>query len=51
MRFDTPSGTRFLPASPAALRRKRNAKLMGMDALVLTTANRGSGKPRSTSVA
>ncbi|MFF3585451.1 nitroreductase family deazaflavin-dependent oxidoreductase [Streptomyces mirabilis] len=62
MSFDTPSGTRgtrqpgralkwFNKITMRRIRRKGNAKLMGMDALVLTTVGRKSGEPRSTPVA
>ncbi|MEU5646879.1 nitroreductase/quinone reductase family protein [Streptomyces milbemycinicus] len=62
MSFDTPSGTRgtrqpgraikwFNKWSMRRIRRKGGAKLMGMDALVLTTVGRKSGEPRSTPVA
>ncbi|MFE1879312.1 nitroreductase/quinone reductase family protein [Streptomyces diastatochromogenes] len=61
MSFDTPSGTRgnrqpgralkwFNAWSMRRIRRKGGGKLMGMDALVLTTVGRRSGESRSTPV-
>ena len=61
MSLDTPSGTRgtrqpcralkgFNTWSTRRIRRKGGGKLMGMDALVLTTVGRRSGEPCSTPV-
>ncbi|MCZ0984781.1 nitroreductase/quinone reductase family protein [Streptomyces diastatochromogenes] len=61
MSFDTPSGTRgtrqpgralkwFNAWSMRRIRRKGGGRLMGMDALVLTTVGRRSGESRSTPV-
>ncbi|MGW1028297.1 nitroreductase family deazaflavin-dependent oxidoreductase [Streptomyces sp. NPDC002577] len=61
MSFDTPSGTRgtrqpgravkwFNKWTMKRIRSKGGGRLMGMDALVLTTIGRKSGEPRTTPV-